>query len=42
MTTNTRETAPLPTRVNPVERLASLVGDDLGAVDTVIHSRMIS
>jgi octaprenyl-diphosphate synthase len=28
--------------VNPVERLASLMGDDLAAVDTVIHSRMIS
>jgi len=42
MSTNMRETAPLPPRVNPVERLASLVGDDLTHVDTVIHSRMIS
>jgi octaprenyl-diphosphate synthase len=42
MSTNMRETAPLPSRINPVERLASLVGDDLAAVDTVIHSRMIS
>jgi len=42
MSTNPRETAPLPSRVNPVERLASLVGDDISAVDTVIHSRMIS
>src|ERR1044071_1169359 len=42
MTTNTRETASLPSRVNPVERLASLVGEDLTAVDAVIHSRMIS
>ncbi len=42
MSTNPRETASLPSRINPVERLASLVGDDLAAVDTVIHSRMIS
>src|SRR4051812_949085 len=42
MNTNMRETAPLPPRVNPVERLASLVSDDLADVDTVIHSRMIS
>ena len=42
MSTNPRETASLPSRVNPVERLASLVGEDLAAVDAVIHSRMIS
>jgi len=40
MSTNTRETASLPSSVNPVERLAQLTGDDLGAVDAVIHSRM--
>ena len=38
---------PLETRegsppINPVERLAALVGDDLQAVDTVIHGRMTS
>jgi len=38
---------PLETRggtpaVNPVERLAALVGEDLQAVDAVIHSRMTS
>ncbi len=42
MSTNTRETASLPSSVNPVERLASLMGDDLGAVDAAIHSRMLS
>ncbi len=40
MSTNTRETASLPSSVNPVERLALLVGADLAAVDVVIHSRM--
>jgi octaprenyl-diphosphate synthase len=40
MSTNTRETASLPSSVNPVERLALLTGADLGAVDVVIHSRM--
>jgi len=38
---------PLETRggsspINPVERLAALVGDDLQAVDVVIHDRMAS
>ena len=38
---------PLETRggatpINPVERLAALLGDDLQAVDTVIHGRMTS
>ena len=42
MGTNTRETATLPSRINPVERLALLTGTDLGAVDAVIHSRMAS
>ena len=37
-----RETASLPPTVNPVERLASLMGEDLGAVDAVIHARMLS
>ena len=42
MSTNPRETATLPPSVNPVERLASLMGPDLAAVDVVIHSRMAS
>ena len=42
MSTNLRETATLPPSVNPVERLASLMGPDLAAVDDVIHSRMLS
>ena len=42
MNTKPRETAPLPTVVNPVERLALLAGADIAAVDTVIHSRMLS
>jgi len=42
MNSNPRETAPLPPTINPVERLALLAGDDLAAVDTVIHSRMLS
>jgi octaprenyl-diphosphate synthase len=40
MSTNPRETASLPSSVNPIERLALLTGADLGAVDVVIHSRM--
>jgi octaprenyl-diphosphate synthase len=40
MSTNTRETASLPSSINPVERLALLTGTDLAAVDAVIHSRM--
>ncbi len=31
-----------PPPINPVERLATLVGDDLSGVDKVIHSRMTS
>jgi octaprenyl-diphosphate synthase len=42
MSTIRRETASLPPTVNPVERLASLTGEDLGAVDAVIHARMSS
>src|SRR5882724_8895572 len=42
MSTNLRESASLPPTVNPVERLASLTGADLAAVDDVIHSRMLS
>src|SRR5437762_10378188 len=42
MSTNPRETASLPPTVNPVERLASLMGADLAAVDDVIHARMLS
>src|SRR5258705_2539783 len=42
MSTNLRETASLPPTVNPVERLASLMGADLTAVDVVIHARMLS
>jgi octaprenyl-diphosphate synthase len=42
MSTNTRETASLPSTINPVEQLALLTGSDLGAVDVVIHSRMAS
>src|SRR5882757_2812950 len=42
MSTNLRETATLPPTVNPVERLASLMGPDLAAVDDVIHARMLS
>jgi hypothetical protein len=41
MSTNPRETASLPSTVNPVERLASLMGADLAAVDVVIHARML-
>jgi octaprenyl-diphosphate synthase len=32
----------LPPEVNPVERLSLLLGDDLTAVDTVIHDRLSS
>jgi octaprenyl-diphosphate synthase len=42
MSTIRRETASLPPTVSPVERLASLMGEDLGAVDAVIHARMSS
>ncbi len=42
MTTKPYETSEGPPPINPVERLATLVGDDLQAVDTVIHSRMTS
>jgi len=42
MSTKTRETSSLPSSVNPVERLASLMGPDLAAVDAVIHARMSS
>src|SRR5258705_4711739 len=42
MSTNLPETATLPSTVNPVERLASLMGPDLAAVDVVIHARMLS
>jgi octaprenyl-diphosphate synthase len=42
MSTNPRETTSLPPSVSPVERLASLMGPDLGAVDVVIHARMSS
>jgi octaprenyl-diphosphate synthase len=41
MTTKPYETSG-PPPINPVERLATLVGEDLQAVDTVIHSRMTS
>ena len=37
-----REIAPLTHPDNPVERLALLAGEDLPAVDRVIHSRMLS
>ena len=37
-----REIVPLAPPDNPVERLAVLSGDDLSAVDDVIHSRMLS
>src|SRR5258708_29851198 len=42
MSTTLRKPATLPSTVNPVERLASLMGPDLAAVDDVIHSRMLS
>ena len=42
MTTKRLETREGSRAVNPVERLAALVGDDLVAVDGVIHSRMTS
>jgi octaprenyl-diphosphate synthase len=42
MNTNPRETTSLPPSVSPVERLASLMGPDLAAVDVVIHARMSS
>jgi len=42
MSTNPREIGSLPESVNPVERLASLMGPDLAAVDAVIRSRMAS
>jgi octaprenyl-diphosphate synthase len=42
MTTKPYETSVGSPPINPVERLATLVGDDLQAVDIVIHSRMIS
>jgi octaprenyl-diphosphate synthase len=37
-----REIVAPPPPESPVERLAVLAGDDLGAVDDVIHSRMLS
>ena len=40
MSTNPLETS--ANSVNPVERLAALVGSDIEAVDAVIHSRMVS
>ena len=40
MSTNPLETS--ASSVNPVERLAALVGNDIEAVDSVIHSRMLS
>jgi len=42
MTTKPYETSEGSPRINPVERLATLVGEDLDAVDTVIHNRMAS
>ena len=42
MTTKPYETSEGSPPINPVERLATLVGDDLQAVDRVIHSRMTS
>jgi octaprenyl-diphosphate synthase len=42
MTTKALETVSAPGTVNPVERLAALVGDDLAAVDAAIHERMSS
>jgi octaprenyl-diphosphate synthase len=42
MTTKPYETSEGSPLINPVERLAALVGDDLEAVDTVIHTRMAS
>jgi octaprenyl-diphosphate synthase len=42
MSTNPLKSPPLPPSINPVERLASLVGPDLWAVDTVIHARLSS
>jgi octaprenyl-diphosphate synthase len=42
MTTKPYETREGSPPINPVERLATLVGDDLQAVDGVIHSRMTS
>ena len=42
MSTKVLQTTEGPPPINPVERLATLVGDDLSAVDAVIHSRMTS
>src|SRR5579872_4643392 len=42
MEQSAREVAAPRPRDNPVERLALLAGDDLIAVDDVIHSRMLS
>jgi len=42
MTTKPVETREGSPPINPVERLAALVGDDLSTVDSVIHSRMAS
>jgi octaprenyl-diphosphate synthase len=42
MTTKPYETSVGSPPINPVERLAALVDDDLQAVDAVIHSRMTS
>jgi len=42
MTTKPFETSEGPPPINPVERLAALVGNDLDAVDVAIHSRMTS
>ena len=42
MTTKRLETREGSPPINPVERLAALVDDDLNAVDGVIHSRMTS
>jgi octaprenyl-diphosphate synthase len=42
MSTKVLQTTEGPPPINPVERLATLVGGDLYAVDAVIHSRMTS
>ena len=40
MSTKAWQTSEGPPPINPVERLATLVGNDLSEVDAVIHSRM--
>ena len=42
MSTLSLDTVPPPLSINPVERLAALVGDDLAAVDAAIHAMMAS